>query len=425
MIAVALTLLLAAKSPSPGVPTAPDPNRLLVGIWIEASPGRDSTSSHRWAARLVSVLNQKIVAPPARQSAVLALFRYVASGSLPLAGGDARHHPDLRTRNMDLVWGVRSEDPLDSTTISRAVRTFLVNRGCLDERSLSVAWDLFHLPSLPSNNLSATQFAIDHRHAIHWPSWSLVSDTGLPLHCLRTLATRPAGSGTAYSEPVRILATTARALDAPLSVRAWDASRHPASGAVLELWRGVPDSIRPFSIRMEGAPSLFVADDSGRFSVSSAQSWLAGDCTWVHGKTGSRGASFWRIRHAHKERTGWLDAGDLLGLPLDRDTLRLSWTMPAGSSRAWNEASSMWPRPWLAAQVDSSGVVTIGLSVPSSITYVLRLVDERGKELFRSRPIDFSPGVYEKTLERRITPGGWDVRLDGPSSRLQVRLSAP
>ena len=425
MIAVALTLLLAAKSPPSGVPTAPDPNRLRVGIWVEATPGRDSTSSHRWAARLVSILNQRVVAAPARQSAVLALFRYMPPGSLPLAGGDARHHPDLRVRDLDLVWGVKSDDALDSATISRALRTFLVNRGCLDERSLSVAWDLFHLPSLPSNNLATHQFPIDEHHSIHWPSWNLLADSGLPLHCLRILASRPAGSGTAYSEPVGILATTARVLNTPLSVRAWTASQHPASGAVLELWRGIADSIRPFSIRMEGAPTLFLADDSGKFSLSSARNWLAGDGPWVHGKTGSRGVSFWRIRHAHKERSGWLDAGDILGLPLDRDTLRLSWVMPAGSSRAWNEASSMWPRPWLAAQADSSGVVTIGLSVPSSISYVLRLVDERGKELFRSRPIEFSPGVYEKTLERRITPGSWDVRLDAPSSRLQVRLSTP
>lgn len=425
MIAIALTLMLAAKVPSQVLPAAPDPSRILLGIWIEAAPGRDSIASHRWAAGLVSALGRRISAPPARQTASLALFRYVPSGSLPLAGGDARHHPDLRTSHLDLVWGVKSEDPLDSTTMSKALRTFLVNRGCLDERSLSVAWDLFHLPSLPENKLSMELFPIDHRHAIHWPGWDLLSDSGLPAHCSRILATRPAGSGTAYSEPVGILATTDRALNTPLSVRAWDADGHPGSGAVLELWRGVPDPIRPFSIRMEGPPSKFQADDSGRFTLNSARDWMVGDCTWVHGKTGSRGASFWRIRHAHKELSGWLDAGDLLGLPYQADTLRLSWNLPAGSSRAWKEASSMWPRPWLAAQADSTGLVTIGLSVPRSIAYVLRLVDERGKELFRSRPIELSPGVYEKVLERRVTPGSWDVRLDAPSSRLQVRLSAP
>jgi hypothetical protein len=425
VISVALSLILAAKGPPPVVPKAPDPSRLRVGIWVEAGPGRDSAASFRWSSRLVAELKRRVSAPPAAQSAELALFRWVPQGALPLAGGDARHHPDLRVTDLDLVWGLKSEDALDSATMTKALRTFFVNRGCLDERSLSVPWDLFRLPQLPSNNLSASQFPIDEHHSIHWPRWNLLAEEGLPKHCVRILALRPAGSGIAYSEPTKILATTARALDAPLSVRVHDALRHPALGAILELWRGSPDSTRPFSIRMEGPPATFVADDSGIFDVRSARSWLAADSTWTHGKSGSRGASFWRIRHAHKQLSGWLDAGDLLDLPLERDTLRLSWTMPAGSSRAWSEASSMWPRPWLAAQSDSSGQVTIGLSVPHRIQYVLRLVDARGKELFRSLPIEFAPGVYEKTLERRITQGDWDVRMDAPSSRLQVRLTAP
>lgn len=425
MISVALSLMLAAKAPPPLAPKAPDPTRLRVGIWVEAAPGRDSAVAIRWSYRLVADLNRRVAQPPAGQRAELALFRFVPRGALPLAGGDARHHPDLRTTELDLVWGVPSEDPLDSATTAKALRTFLVNRGCLDERSLSVAWDLFRLPQLPSNHLASSQFPIDHHFSIHWPRWSLLADSGLPLHCLRTLSTRPAGAGTSYSEPTRILATTAKVLDTPLSARVRDALQNPASGASLELWRGLPDPVRPFSIRMEGPPATFVADDSGRFDLRSARSWLAGDSSWTHGKTGSRGASFWRIRHAHKELSGWFDAGDLLGLPLEKDTLRLSWTMPAGSSRAWSEASSMWPRPWLAAQADSNGQVTIGLSVPHRIAYVLRLVDARGKELFRSLPIEFAPGVYEKTLERRITPGDWDVRLDAPSTRLQVRLTAP
>lgn len=425
MISVFVPLLLAAKSPVPAVTPALDPARLRVGVWVEAAPGRDSLSSARWSAQLVAALQRRVSGSPARQRADLALFRFVPQGALPLAGGDARHHPDLRTSHLDLVWGVPSADPLDSTTLAKALRTFLVNRGCLDERSLSVAWDLFRLPQEPANGLSASQFPIDHRFSIHWPRWSLLADPEPPASCLRTLSLRPAGTGTSYSDPASILATTAKALETPLTVRVNDALQHPASGATLELWRGLPDSTRPFSIRMEGRPEPFVADDSGRIAIPSPRAWLAGDASWTHGKSGSRGVSFWRVRHAHKELSGWLDAGDLLGLPLEHDTLRLSWTMPAGSTRAWAEASSMWPRPWLAAQVDSSGRVTLGLSVPHRIRYVLRLVDERGKELFRTRPMEFAPGVYEKTLERPITPGSWDVRLDAPSSRLQVRLTAP
>lgn len=425
MISVLVPLFLAAKSPAPVPQPALDPTRLRVGIWVEAAPGRDSSTAARWSNQLVAALQRRVSGPPARQSAELTLFRFLPKGALPLAGGDARHHPDLRTTHLDLVWGVPAGDPLDSTTFSRALRTFLVNRGCLDERSLSVAWDLFRLPQEPANGLSANQFPMDHRFAIHWPRWSLLSEPTAPANCLRILAQRPAGTGTAYSNPESILATTSKALATPLAVQVRDALHHPASGATLELWRGLPDSTRPFSIRMEGRPVTFLADDSGRFDLHSPRTWLGGDAPWTHGKSGSRGASFWRVRHAHKELSGWLDAGDLLDLPLQQDTLRLSWTMPAGSSRAWSEASSMWPRPWLAAQVDSSGRVTLGLSVPHRIQYVLRLVDERGKELFRSRPMEFAPGVYEKTLERTVTPGSWDVRLDAPSSRLQVRLTAP
>lgn len=425
MITLLLSLLLSAKVQPTAAPTPADPSRLRVGIWVEAAPGRDSLAAWRWAKGLVSDLSRRTRVAPASQSAELALFRFLPRGSLPLAGGDPRHHPDLRVTHLDLVWGVKSEDPLDSTTTAKSLRTFLINRGCLDERSLSVAWDLFRLPQDPANRLSREEFPIDSRHTVHWPRWSLLSDTGLPLHCLRTLALRPAGTGTSYSDPSSLLASTDRALGSPLEVQVRDALQRPASGAVLELWRGIPDSTRPYSIRLEGRPQVLVANDSGRFGLGTPRAWLAGDARWTHGKSGSRGASFWRLRHAHKELRGWIDAGDLLGLPMVRDTLRQSWTMPAGSSRAWSEASAMWPRPWLAAQVDSTGQVTLGLSVPHPIEYVLRLVDDRGKELLRSRPMEFAPGVYEKTLERRITPGEWDVRLDAPSSRLQVRLTAP
>lgn len=424
---VLLTLFLSLTGKStapPPPPSPPDPRVLRLGIWIESPPGGDSASARRWASRLTSRLDTLIAAPPARQRAVLDRVVFVAPGSLPLAGGDPHHHPDLRAVGLDLVWGIQVGDSLVETTARRILRTFLANRGCLDDRSLSVGWDMLRIPELASNHLDRALFPIDSRNTVHRTSWSL--DTGsLTPGCLRALQAHPGGGGTTYSDPDRLALETSRQLSVPLEVRVRDALGHTAAGAVLEVWRGRPDSSRPYATRLEGPPDSLVADDSGIVALRTPLQWLADTASWVHGKRGSRGVSFWRLSHAHRQLWGWMDAGSLLSLPDSSDTLRLSWDMPAGSSRSWREAAQHWPRPWLAAEVDSSGIVTMGLSVPFAIEYVLRLVDDHGREVFRSSPLAFAPGLYEKKIDRAVRPGSWDVRLDAPSSRLQVRLVAP
>jgi len=424
---VLLTLFLSLTgktSAPPPAPAPPDPRVLRLGIWIESPPGIDSASARRWAAHLAARLDTLVAAPPARQHAVLDRVVFVPPRSLPLAGGDPHHHPDLRAVDLDLAWGIQIGDSLAETTARRILRTFLANRGCLDDRSLSVGWDLLRLPDLASNHLDRALFPIDARNTVYRPSWSLDSGS-LPPACLRALQAHPGGGGPTYSDPDRLALETARQLSRPLQVRVRDALGHPATGAVLEVWRGRPDAIRPYGTRLEGSPDTLVADDSGIIALRTPLHWLADTASWIHGKRGSRGVSFWRLGHAHRQLWGWMDAGSLLSLPDTSDTLRLSWTMPAGSSRSWREASAHWPRPWLAAEVDSSGIVTLGLSVPVAIEYVLRLVDDHGREVFRSSPLGFSPGLYEKKLDRAVRPGSWDIRLDAPSSRLQVRLVAP
>ena len=89
---------------------------------------------------------------------------------------------------------------------------------------------------------------------------------------------------------------------------------------------------------------------------------------------------------------------------------------------AWKDASDHWPYPWLAAESDTSGTLTLGISVPVPTEYVLRIIDDMGREAMRSRPMSFSPGIYEKHLEGMRVKSNWDVRLDAPSSRLQARI---
>jgi hypothetical protein len=236
------------------------------------------------------------------------------------------------------------------------------------------------------------------------------------------LAKHPAGKGITYSDLARQHGETQTQLRSPLDVRISDALGHPVSGAVLELWRGQPDSRRPYAARFQGAPDTLRSDSTGRFPVPTPLAWLAPAQVWNHGPEGSRGVSYWRITYGPHRFAAWLDAHELLSLPLEHDTLRLAWSLPAGSSRSWREAAARWPRPWLAAETDANGALVLGLSTPEPLTCVLRLVDPLGREKARTRTLEFPAGVHERRFDWTPGPGEWDVRLDAPSSRLQVRL---
>lgn len=400
-----------------------DPALLRVGIWMESPRQEDSSALREWARQVVRDLDQRLLSSGLRVRAQLGSFRQVRRGSLPLAGGDARHHPDLRDTTLDLVWGIPFQDSL-STARSTALRTWLSNLGCLDERGFLVGWDLFQLPRRRENHLDAVDFA-PVGGIVRKPAWSLLPDSGLAPACRLAIARIQTGRGPIYSDSRRFAEQTSRALSRPLLLEAQDASGRPAIGAIFELWRGRPNPIRTYGTTFEGAPDSLFSDSAGRTPFLDAKTFLCGDIPWTHGRSGSCGTAFWRLRHAHRTLTGWLDAGSIQELGERQDTLVLQLQLPGGSSRSWKDATARWPQPWLSAESDSTGTLTIGLSVPSRVEYVLRIIDETGKERARTRPLAFDPGVYEKRLEGIPTRPGWDVRLDAPSSRLQTRITTP
>lgn len=420
-VLLALAAISGAKaSPLPPSPP-PDSTLLRVGIWLESRPGLDSSKGRLWADALVARLSRKL--SPIHQRVVLARFVVLPPAlRLPLAGGDPRHHPDLRATDLDLMWGIPTQDSLSETTAGRILRTWLSNRGCLDERGFAVGWDLFHLPRRASNRLDSNAFPLDEHNGVRWPSWGLLQDSGLSPACLRALGTHPAGRGVAHSDLSRQRIETQKRLQTPMESRLSNALGNPASGALLELWRGIPDPRRPYASLLEGAPDTVRSDSAGRFPLKSPLVWLADTGAWQHGPEGSRGVSYWRISHGPLQIRGWLDANDLLSLPLVQDTLRLTWTLPSGSSRSWKEAAARWPRPWLAAETDPTGALVLGVSAPEPLTCVLRLIDPLGREKARTRPLEFPAGVHERRFDLIPGPGDWDIRLDAPSSRLQVRL---
>ncbi|MCB9496970.1 MAG: hypothetical protein H6686_08830 [Fibrobacteria bacterium] len=342
-------------------------------------------------------------------------------GTLPLAGGDPRHHPDLRDTTIDLMWGVPLADALDPGLDEKILRTWLTNRGCLDDRTFLVGWDQFLLPQTPGNHLSASDFPLDAHHLVHRPDWSTLSDAGLTLACLRALATHPGGGKPMLSDKTRLLRETSSRLSAPLVLTVQDAQGNPARHARMELWRARPESTRPYFSRFHGEATLLQPDTAGRIPLESPLALLAGNHPWQHGKDGSRGTAFWRISEAGHSLQGWIDAEGLLSLPDSLGILRWTLQLPAGTTQAWKEASQKWPSPWLAAQIDSAGDLWIGLSVPSPTSYVLRLIDPSGTELAHSRILEFTEGVWERRFRGMPTELDVDVRLDSPSSRLQVR----
>jgi hypothetical protein len=67
-------------------------------------------------------------------------------------------------------------------------------------------------------------------------------------------------------------------------------------------------------------------------------------------------------------------------------------------------------------------MLILGVSAPEPLTCVLRLIDPLGREKARTRALEFPAGIHERRFDLVPGPGDWDIRLDAPSSRLQVRL---
>jgi len=420
MIASLMGIALWA-APAPPPPPVP---RVLgqwkIGIWVERRADVDSIAARRWADSLVADFSRRL-APLA--SAKLERFVVVGQGALPLAGGDARHHPDLRATDLDAAWGVLGQDSLSVGTIQRAERAWLAARGCPDERNFGVGWDLFQLPADPLNKPDSVNWRRDARNYVMFPKWRMLPDSGLDPACRRILQMRREAGLELFS--VQKLSRGLReALPPRLAVGVLDDGNRPAQGAVLEIWRGKPDPRRPFANRLEGRPDTFVSDTTGRFPVRSGLAWLSAD-SLEFGVAGANVTSYWRMRYGRKVLEGWMDAVDLADLPRREGWAELYWRLPGGSSRSWHEASDVWPKAWVAAEADSTGTLTLGLSVPVETEFVLRVLDGRGRELARTRPIHLPRGVHEKSLKLNVPPGWWDVRLDNPVDRFQLRVRFP
>ena len=420
LAALVLGILVSARP----VQTATAVPRVLgawrIGMWMEARPDLDSATQRRWADSVVSDFSRRL-SPTA--SAVLYRFQVVRNGALPLAGGDPRHHPDLRATDLDAAWGVPASDTLDATTARRAQRAWLSARGCPDERNFGIGWDLFALTRDTANHLDSKAFPIDARNNVFTPLWSLLPDSGLDPVCRRILQRRREAGLELFSVP-KLERGLREALPGHLAVGILDDGNRPAVGATLEIWRSVPDPRRPFAARLEGRPQVYFADSLGRFQVGSGQEWLAGD-SLVFGAQGGNAVSYWRVRAGRKTLQGWMDAVQLAALPKREGWAELYWRLPSGSSEAWKEASGRWPQAWVAAEADSTGLLTLGISAPNETDFVLRIVDARGREKMRTKAIHLERGVHERRLPTRLPPGWWDVRLDSPADRYQLRVRFP
>jgi hypothetical protein len=416
---VVLGMLASGESAKPAaVPRLLGPWR--IGIWMEARPDVDSLTQRRWADSVVSDFSHRL-APTA--SAGLFRFQLLRNGALPLAGGDARHHPDLRATDLDAAWGVPSTDPLDATTAQRAQRAWLAARGCPDERNFGVGWDLFELPHDSANRLSPRSFVPDSQNNVYTPRWRQLPDSGLDAVCRAILQRRREGGLELFSTAV-LERSLRESLPTHLAVGVLDDGNRPAIGASLEIWRGIPDPRRPFANRLAGKPAIYHADSLGRFPLANGLAWFAKD-SLVFSPQGSNAISYWRLRLGKKSLQGWMDAVELANLPRRQGWAEQYWRLPSGSSRPWQEASGRWPQPWLAAEADASGVLTMGLSVPVETDFVLRILDARGREKLRTRPIHLPRGVHERSMKVSLPPGWWDVRLDTPLDRFQVRVEFP
>lgn len=390
-----------------------------IGLWMERSPGRDSSLAQAWADSLVADFSHRV-----EGGATLERMVWIEAGTLPLAGGDPRHHPDLRATSLDAAWGIPAGDTLSPSLAHRAERAWLSARGCPDERNFAVGWDLFLLPNDPYNKPDSLFWRMDSRHYVHYPSWSELPDSGgLDPLCRQVLRQDPPGQGLRLFSVDTLRTRLEDLLPNHLEVGVDDDGARPASGAVLELWRAKPDPRRPFGARLEGRPDTLRADSAGRFPFPSGRDWFTPG-PLVFGLAGSNAVSYWRVRHGRKWVEGWLDATELARLA-DSGKARMVWTLPGGSSRAWREAAGKWPHGWLAAEAEASGLLTLGVSSPEETDCVLRIVDARGREFLRTRPIHLAKGVHERILSPGLPEGWWDIRLDGPSERWQVRIHQP
>lgn len=420
MLAAMVLGVLASAAPVQE-PTAP---RVLgewrIGIWMEIRSDPDTSIQRRWADSVVTDFSHRL-SPLA--SAKLVRFTRVAPGGLPLSGGDPRHHPELRATDLDAAWGVLATDSLTASTARRAQRAWLSARGCPDERNFGVGWDLYLLANDTSNHLGSIYSHLDARNNVYSPRWSMLPDTGLDPACGRILQIRREGGLELFSA-TKLQRALRDALPRHLAVGVLDDGNRPAIGATLEIWRGVPDPRRPFANRLEGRPEMYLADSSGRFPIRTGLDWLSKD-SLVFGPLGGNAVSYWRLRSGKRSLEGWMDAVQLVNLPRREGWSEQYWRLPSGSSDAWKQASGRWPQPWVAAQADSTGLLTLGLSVPNETDFVLRILDSRGKEKLRTAVLHFAPGVHERSLKVPIAPGWWDVRLDNPVDRFQLRVNFP
>ncbi|MBK8801508.1 MAG: hypothetical protein IPN71_05510 [Fibrobacteres bacterium] len=389
-----------------------------IGIWMERRTDLDSLQSRRWADSLVSDFGART-----RLDARLEVFALVPAGILPLAGGSARFHPDLRQTQLDLQWGVPFRDTLGPALARTAQRTWLASRGCPQERQFSVGWDMFLLPKDPRNRPDSALWKLDATHWVHVPTWRILPDSGLDPYCQRLVNNDPPTNKLRFPSDDTLRRRLARSLSGALSARARDHEGRPAVGARLELWRSRPNPLRPFAALLEGLPDTLRSDTAGRFPIHRAIHWFTSDSLQL-GREGSNLVTYWRVSLGKKRLEGWLDAVDL-ARRLDSGGINLEWTLASGSSRAWKEASDHWPASWLAAEADSSGTLTIGFSVVQETEVVLRLLDERGREHLRTRPLRFDRGVHERTLSPGLPMGAWDLRVDSPSQRWQIRFTQP
>ena len=385
-----------------------------VGVWVERGPVTDSVRSRVWADSLVRDLSQ-------RTGSQLKLERFVLvrPGALPLAGGDPHYHPDLRDTSVDFAWGVPYGEAMDPRMAARAERVWFSALGCPDERNFAVGWDMFLLPKDPRNQPDTALWRLDSNHYVRFPNWSEVPDSGLDPLCRRIFGRSTPGRGLRHFSLDTVLLCLQSSLPTSLTVTVSDAGGRPAAGATLELWRSRPDSRRTFGARLEGRPETFISDTDGIFPLRTGLSWFAPEGPLVFGTQGSNATTYWRVKFGRKQVEGWMDATDLARLADDSGRARVSWNLPGGSSVAWREASSKWPHGWLAAQADSAGSVSLGISIPEEGQFVLRFVDPLGHEFLRAKPIHLARGVHERILSPGLPEGWWDIRLDGASDRFQ------
>jgi hypothetical protein len=389
-----------------------------VGIWAERTPDRDTARVRAWADSLVRDFSGRVDG-----GARLGKLVFVPSGALPLAGGEAHFHPDLRDTALDAAWGLPASDSLDARSARAAERAWLSIRGCPDERNFAVGWDLFRLPDDPSNKPDSIFWRRDAHHYVRFPTWSEVPDSGLDPACVRALRLDPPRGRLKLFSVDTLRRRLGQLVPRRLEVSVTDQGR-PAPGAILEIWRAKPDARRSFAARLEGRPDAWISDTTGTFPLRTGLEWLTGD-TLAFGAAGSNAVSYWRVKYRRKQVEGWMDATDLARLADDSGLARIRWELPGGSSGPWKEASEKWPHGWLAAQADSSGILVLGISAPEETDYVLRIVDARGREFLRARPVHLVRGVHERILSPGLPEGWWDIRLDGPSERWQVRVRQP